>query len=147
MPTAGQQAHTHVTYLGQSRAEQNSAPPVILAERRTLRKAGFNTLWDVLQHYPRDYSQVAPYPWTEPSQLVGVKGTVVRQAVRHRNTLLVEVTLENVQLDDGTPLPQGGFVRYHLSPPTTVQSMSSLACRAWQSAECIPRWWSLLLYS
>ena len=94
------------------RADQTTAPALISAERRTLRKAGFRTLWDVLQHYPRDYSQVAPYPWTEPSQLVGVKGTVVRQAVRSRTTLAVEVTLAHVQLDDGTPLPQGGSASF-----------------------------------
>ena len=95
-----------------SASRTRGRPSLISAERRTLRKAGFRTLWDVLQHYPRDYSQVAPYPWTEPAQLVGVKGTVVRQAVRSRNTLAVEVTLAHVQLDDGTPLPQGGSASF-----------------------------------
>lgn len=75
---------------------------------RTLQKAGFSSLWDVLQHYPRDYCQVAAYPWTEEKQRVGVSGTVIWQSIYHgSDTLVVEVVLGNVHLDDGTPLPTG----------------------------------------
>ena len=77
-----------------------------------MQQAGFGTLWEMLQHFPRDYSTpVQEYPWTvneEDKQLVSVYGTVAHMQHRSaRGKFILDMELEDVHLADGTPLSAG----------------------------------------
>ena len=62
----------------------------------------------MLQHFPRGYHVPADeYPWTGDKQMVSISGTVAAQETRHRQIFFMGVTLEDIRLANGTPLPAG----------------------------------------
>ena len=77
---------------------------------RLLRGAGFHTIWDLLQHVPRDYQDLDPsFPWTDLPLDLCVGGVVGSARVwsSFKGSSL-QLDLHSVHTSSGEPLHPGG---------------------------------------
>ena len=76
---------------------------------RALAKAGFGTLWDLLQHLPRDYNDMEPeFPWTGlPLSDVCISGHVRRSQCHSRRGTSLQLDLTDVRSPSGKLLAAG----------------------------------------